>query len=527
MDNPFLAGKPVPPEYFVGREALVDRIYGCLRSNSHNVLLVDVQKGGKTSLLTYLRAPQVRQRYLGSQDANFSIIKFDCELLPSHYKPADFWRHVLTARDDRLLESEVATLLSSSVDALSVGKFLESLVQRRRKLVLLIDEFDLLLGHPNLGGGEFLGALRALSSAASALSIVAASPLDVAQLNDRTSHKYGSPKFNTFQNERLSPFSDLEVGSLLTQYLGDSPLLFSELDRSWIWHVSGGWPFLVQTAAWVLFDVTMRGAHGRDKYEAARRWLQAETDEFCERICRNLPPRERQLLSQVAHGAHPDPSWPEDELAMSRIVEQLLIEKVAGQWQVRSQCLAWWLTRYTLASQPATARTISQGVPRRRDPISIFVSAAETDVDLCRELETHLGLLGRQIPLACQHRGKIEAGQVEREWLLQQARTADLIIVILSVEHLHAELHSDAESELEIAWTRADAGHAQLVPVLGSPTLLEGTPFCTRRSLPQNQCAVRLWEHRSQAWKEVSAEIGRCLRQVGCIPAHPLTVVAE
>lgn len=516
MNNPFVTRKPVSAEYFVGRKDVVRRIFAALISNSHNVVLVDQPKSGKTSLLTYAGSHKARSEHLGSRVAEFLFVSLDCGKLLARYREADFWRAVTDQIAEPLLKDAITVLLSGSMEMPDVQRFLDALKQARRKLVLMIDELELMLPHPHLGTGEFLAGFRSLSEDGS-LSIIAASQLNVEQLNARTEHEYGSPKFNYFQNERLGAFSDIEVDGFLTHYLGDDDLVFSAADRVWIKRVAGGFPYLAQAAAWIWFDLVPQNKSLREKRRAAGSWLRGETAEFCRNIYQSLNHRERQLLSQIAVSEQPTRMNPEQALALTELIDQALIDRAAGKWRVRSECLAEWIVRHAAGvwRAPAEQAVTTLQTP----PLRLFISAAEQDVEFCIELDSHMA--SQNLGISCWHRGKIPPGADQLEWLLQEARTADIILVLLSAEHL-----CYSQSEVAITLARAAASHVELIPILAHALAIESTPFVDMRLLPETQQPVRKLRHRAHAWAEVTKHVAMCTRNLrqrsGVRAAHDL-----
>ena len=67
----------------------------------------------------------------------------------------------------------------------------EFLGRHGKRVVLLIDEFDILLEHPNFNNPEFFSELRGMSSTTGGLTLVVASNIPIAEMNRhaRKSHR--------------------------------------------------------------------------------------------------------------------------------------------------------------------------------------------------------------------------------------------------------------------------------------------------------------------------------------------------
>ena len=64
--NPFRYGNPIPPDRFIGREAVVRRIFSRIR-NGESSAIVGSLHFGKSSLLRYIGDEHVRETWIGSE----------------------------------------------------------------------------------------------------------------------------------------------------------------------------------------------------------------------------------------------------------------------------------------------------------------------------------------------------------------------------------------------------------------------------------------------------------------------------
>jgi hypothetical protein len=135
-------------------------------------------------------------------------------------------------------------------------------------------------------------------------------------------------------------------------------------------------------------------------------------------------------------------------------------------------------------------------------PLRLFISYSHRDEDLCRELETHLGVMKRQGLVAAWHDRMIPAGSEWRKEIDQQLAQADLILLLVSADFIASEYCY--EIELEQALIRHRAGTARVVPILVRPA--EGwqrLAFGELQALPQEGRPVTGFASHDDAWVHV------------------------
>jgi hypothetical protein len=233
------------------------------------------------------------------------------------------------------------------------------------RLVLMLDEFDLLLYHPVLNCAEFFGSLRSLASRSrGALALVIASRRSLASLNKDTQQfsRTGSPYFNFFAEIVLGMLPNEYVTELLRR-AGDR---FTAEDRRFIKEVTGGHPYLVQVAASALWEVYEEGeGDSSRRRQHTRQSLYDEAAQTLDDVWRLWPSETRRALTAVAL-VHINALEEREKLLEKHKfdVQQLVreiddfdpelrsLEKqgfvaqdeaIPGGWRVRPQVLLWWL----------------------------------------------------------------------------------------------------------------------------------------------------------------------------------------
>jgi len=277
--NPFFYGNPVSPDKFIGRKAEVRRVAGRIVNGGQSSAITGTFRSGKTSILDYLAKPE--EPLYGTDTLIFSY--WDANTLSIECDQSQFWGYILEPLQKRIAEIPDSSLYKA-YQACQKNNFanLEELIVQignmNWQLVLMIDEFDVLLDRPHLNNTEFFGGLRQLASRSrSALVLVMTTNISLTELHKKTKPftKSGSPYFNFLDEIVLGPLSDSEVEELLRQ--GDS--YFSDDDRRFIKEITGEHPFLLQVAASALWESYKNG----NVNDPIKRQQQAKQD-FYDRI---------------------------------------------------------------------------------------------------------------------------------------------------------------------------------------------------------------------------------------------------
>ncbi len=263
--NPFLYGKPVPPTLHAGRRMEIRALFSRL-ANGESSAVVGEPHIGKSSLLRYLADEDARREWMGKVSEQQLRIEIDCEMFAASFTPNDLWQLVVArvceiADDD--VKQQCAVVMQNNFGSVSLEALFKLLARKERRVIMLIDEFDMLLSHPNFNRAEVFGALRSLATRTDGLAIITASRLSVAQMNQRCVeiNPFGSPFFNNLIEVRLLPFEYNDAHQLVEATLarGDDAIRFSPTDYDWLFSLAGRQPFLVQVAGASLYDAAANG----------------------------------------------------------------------------------------------------------------------------------------------------------------------------------------------------------------------------------------------------------------------------
>jgi len=239
-------------------------------------------------------------------------------------------------------------------DGAELEEFFKQLDASGWRLVLLLDEFDVVLEHSRLNNIGFLGDFRSFASRHTSLAYLIAARQSLTQLNAKTKgYTNGSPYFNTPEPIILEPFSDKDCAELL-EWGGKR---FTAADRRYLVELTGKYPYFLQVAASELWE-----AYTEMPDDVDRRWRQVESKLYesvafmfsnmwdlwtpemrmafmaaaLPQIRLNMKLREQNLIREIKYLG----KELRELASRGLIVEGTLSD---SQWHVRSSVLLWWL----------------------------------------------------------------------------------------------------------------------------------------------------------------------------------------
>ena len=251
-ENPFIYGRPVRGEQFFGRQLEINTVLNRLR-NKESTAIVGAPHTGKTSLLMRLADNDVLVDKLGIGFAA-KIIPSPINLhdLPESYTPNRFWEDALEPLRVRSGNNTISQLIQLARNAMydhhTLEKLFKKLAENDRALLLLLDEFEVVLKHKNFQDSSFFAGLRKLSSLTEGLVVVTASRLSIVDMNEigRGLLDVGSPFFNTMIQVSLKPFDDYTIAQFLSQ---PGSIIVKPNQRAFIQCMAGRHPFVLQAMA--------------------------------------------------------------------------------------------------------------------------------------------------------------------------------------------------------------------------------------------------------------------------------------
>lgn len=246
MKNPYLNRVAIrDTSQFYGRRKEIGRIFSRIGSSRpQSVSIVGERRIGKSSLLNYLYAPEIRAQQL---DSNTSYIFVFMDLQQKRYSSIEsFFADLLSFLGDAVNEN----IVTPNTDFDSVRRVFADLHRRKHKLIILFDEFDVITANKvfNL---DFFSFLRSAANNYD-VAYITSSAREL-QVLCHTDQIADSPFFNIFTNVYLRPFT-VEEAILLVREPSIAAGISLEPYIKDIFSLSGYFPFFLQMACSSYFD---------------------------------------------------------------------------------------------------------------------------------------------------------------------------------------------------------------------------------------------------------------------------------
>ncbi|MBD2515060.1 ATP-binding protein [Nostoc sp. FACHB-973] len=301
--NPFIVGKPVRPEHFVGRASEIAAAFDQIYNRSH--LAIWGGPGmGKTSFLQKLESPQAWEDH-GMDSSEAVIVRFSCENI-TPFSPSDFWGKIISVVKDKFagqsaFEAEIDTILQAGKPTKdSLRQILKKLKVQNKYLVLLIDDFHVALDpkdeYDEDAMQRFLSECRNLavhSAEGQHMSMIVTSLKRLNELGPKLNPN-ASPWYNHYLFLRLKTFNNTEIDDIF------KILRVPEL-REAIKDITGGHPSLLQISGFLLHrDLLTANAPDADKFVSD---FESKTQQIFENIWKRCSEVEQTLLMLMALSA--------------------------------------------------------------------------------------------------------------------------------------------------------------------------------------------------------------------------------
>ncbi len=291
---PFVLGVPIKdPVDFYGREEVLRE---CFRAalNGQYVAVVGEHRCGNTSVLYQLLHEVQREKHLSGEEDARLLFAFVSSQLGSE-DPAAFLRRV--ARGLRRADPEAPVDYDANVDQQWLEDYLEDLHGRGRRLVLLLDEFEV-LAHFDPAFWEWFQVLTTEYD----VSVIASTREDLGEF--RAQHG-GPPMYNMFRSIYIGSFARETVDEFLRDRTDITDFDFASV-RAELDDLAGRFPFYLQSAA-ALFYLHAAGESHVTPAQVAdvRRDFALRTQALFEDAWAKLPAAERDTLTWMVLGTEP------------------------------------------------------------------------------------------------------------------------------------------------------------------------------------------------------------------------------
>ncbi len=295
--NPFVLGKPIKDrrDFYGRRDELRELFESIVRMQP--VAIIGEHRCGNTSILYQLMNPEVQREYLAEPDREALLFAFVNAQLSAD-GPESFYRRI--GRALRRSEPDLAATADETVDPGWIEDCLDRIAGDGRRVVLLMDEFEVLAGFQASFWEWFRGLITEYD-----VSIVVASRVELGQY--RAEWGTGSPFFNMFRSLFVGSFTRAEVEEFLAGTSAVAGIDWSPV-RAAIEALGGRFPYFLQVAGSLFYTLAMRQplSGSVEELEAVSREFSGMVAAHLEHTWTRLPETEREALSWLAVAAEPE-----------------------------------------------------------------------------------------------------------------------------------------------------------------------------------------------------------------------------
>ncbi|MBN2005212.1 MAG: serine/threonine protein kinase [Anaerolineae bacterium] len=335
--NPYVhKGKPIRTfKNFFGRKYALSKITDDIR-NEQCISVVGIRRIGKTSLLFQMQDPHARASYHLGDDV--MCIYFTFHRTP-RATPGEIYAEITRKVYQRLSQNRLSTLIEFPEKEVNYHTFEKTIVTIQEagiKLVLLMDDFEILADNPNLDLEFFLG-LRALHTEYS-LTYVTASVVPLRELDFHHKEILSSPFFNVFDSVRLGLFSENESLEFIRV-----AKVFSPDTEDFLLILTGGHPLALQHAchcAYARYQETGKKLTRKDQFTV---WNQTEKvmEDSYRAYWQHLSLDQKRVLAAPAYFAtHTKEGTPIENLFKDLVTQGLLIRYPNGNFDYAGRLFA-------------------------------------------------------------------------------------------------------------------------------------------------------------------------------------------
>jgi hypothetical protein len=144
--------------------------------------------------------------------------------------------------------------------------------------------------------------------------------------------------------------------------------------------------------------------------------------------------------------------------------------------------------------------------------LTVFISYSHADEVPKTELIKHLEPLRRLQLIEAWHDRKIKAGEEWDKVISAHLVSADIILLLVSIDFINSSYCYDVE--LERAIERHAKAEARVIPIILRSCMWQQTPFAKLQALPKDARAISLWPDRDEALVNVVEGVRQVAEQL-------------
>jgi hypothetical protein len=301
--NPFTYGNPISdPTRFFGRQQEVEQVFIRLRNaETESSSIVGERRIGKTSLLHYLKHPEVRRRF-GVESERYIFIYSDLQMVDQKTTSTRLYQRWMRQLAMACPDPQVKTLAneirdSAVIDNFALADLFDTIDYKNFHVVFLLDEFEKVTSNQNFKPDFFYG-LRSLAIQHN-LTLITSSRSELIELTHSKEIK-SSPFFNIFANINVRLLNLDEAQQLINTSLLESGIEFTEEDMKLVLRLSGNHPFFLQASCHFLFDGYQKKLEHPERLKYLLKEFREESDPHLSDYWHHSPENEKIVLTALA-----------------------------------------------------------------------------------------------------------------------------------------------------------------------------------------------------------------------------------
>jgi archaellum biogenesis ATPase FlaH len=305
--NPFFNRIAIKdPRYFFGRDEEVHYLMSLLR-NSQSCSIIGPRRIGKSSLINYISNPEILKKS-GLEPNEFIFVSIDLEGL-EQISQSEFFQIMIDEIRNQSTEEELRDRIErllerETIRFLDLKNIIRQISDSGKKIIFLLDEFELITNNTNLDSNFFSG-LRNLANSYN-VGYLTASHTTLLELTF-SKETLGSPFFNFFTQIELGLISEQKTEELIGELSKESGVKFQDEIIEFIRSTGGNHPFFLQMLCFHVFEWLIENQSISDQdYETISNYFQTEAEPHFEYFWNHLEPAERKLLHRLGLGQQLD-----------------------------------------------------------------------------------------------------------------------------------------------------------------------------------------------------------------------------
>lgn len=156
--------------------------------------------------------------------------------------------------------------------------------------------------------------------------------------------------------------------------------------------------------------------------------------------------------------------------------------------------------------------TINLPKNMNKEPLKLFVSYSHSDEEAKDQLLKHLTPLKRLKLIEEWHDRKINPGEEWGESIDRHLISADIILLIISIDFINSKYCYDIEMMRAIE--RHEEGSAHVIPIIYRNCLWHDSPFAKLQALPRDAAPISSWSSPDDAYANVASGIKAVTKQI-------------